>query len=104
MIVAYAVEPSRVHVTGFSQGAFATWNILCLASDVVCSAAPLSSSGLDPWSQVRRLRQIFWPKLRVVLDPPLPPSSPSHARAVWYALPGGHADRVLIGALGIRML
>lgn len=54
IIVSYAVEPSRVHVTGFSQGAFATWNVLCLASDVVCSAAPLCSSGLDPWSAVRQ--------------------------------------------------
>ena len=49
MIVSYSVDPTRVHVTGFSQGAFATWNILCQASDVVCSVAPLSSSGLDPW-------------------------------------------------------
>jgi len=34
---------------GFSQGGFATWNLLCLASDVICSAAPLAASGLDAW-------------------------------------------------------
>ena len=42
------VDPTMVHVMGFSEGGFATWNILCKASDVVCSAAPLEAS-TDSW-------------------------------------------------------
>lgn len=41
-------DPTMVHVMGFSQGGFATWNILCKASDLVCSAAPLEAS-TDSW-------------------------------------------------------
>jgi pimeloyl-ACP methyl ester carboxylesterase len=43
------VDSDRVHVMGFSQGGFATWNLLCMASAVVCSIAPLAASGRDPW-------------------------------------------------------
>lgn len=35
------VDRSRVHVAGFSQGGFLTWNLLCRASDLICSIAPL---------------------------------------------------------------
>lgn len=44
-------DRTRVHVMGYSQGGFASWNILCLASDLICSAAPLEASGLDPWGE-----------------------------------------------------
>jgi hypothetical protein len=40
---------TNVHVAGFSQGGFATWRLLCDASDIVCSAAPLSAAGLENW-------------------------------------------------------
>jgi poly(3-hydroxybutyrate) depolymerase len=43
------VDSNRVHLAGFSQGGFATWNLLCGASDLICSAAPLAASGLDVW-------------------------------------------------------
>ena len=43
------VDSDRVHVMGFSQGGFATWNLLCLASATVCSVAPLAASGRDSW-------------------------------------------------------
>ena len=45
----FQVDRRAVHVTGYSQGGFATWNILCLAPDLICSAAPLAASGLDQW-------------------------------------------------------
>lgn len=35
------VDRSRVHVAGFSQGGFLTFNLLCSASDLICSIAPL---------------------------------------------------------------
>jgi hypothetical protein len=41
------IDPNRIHVTGFSQGGFLTWDILCRASDTVCSVAPLAASGRD---------------------------------------------------------
>jgi hypothetical protein len=36
-------------VTGFSQGGYASWQLLCRASDIICSAAPQCTSGLDQW-------------------------------------------------------
>lgn len=38
---AFDVDRKRVHVAGFSQGGYITFNLLCLASDLICSAAPL---------------------------------------------------------------
>jgi pimeloyl-ACP methyl ester carboxylesterase len=40
---------TRTHVAGFSQGAFAAWRMLCAASDLICSIAPLSASGMELW-------------------------------------------------------
>jgi len=48
-VEAFNVARNKVHVTGFSQGAFASWSMLCHASDIVCSIAPLASSGQDNW-------------------------------------------------------
>ena len=45
------IDTTRVHVSGYSQGGFASWNILCLAPDLICSAAPLEASGLDQWGE-----------------------------------------------------
>jgi polyhydroxybutyrate depolymerase len=36
----YRVDPKKVHVTGFSRGAFVTWRLLCDHSDLFASAAP----------------------------------------------------------------
>eukprot|EP01051_Picozoa_sp_SAG22_P000215 SAG22_NODE_4_length_44774_cov_362.122149_36_plen_1531_part_00 len=46
---ALQLDTNRVHVMGFSQGGFAAWNLLCRASDLICSIAPLAASGLDSW-------------------------------------------------------
>jgi len=35
------LDRKRIHVAGFSQGGYITFNLLCLASDLICSAAPL---------------------------------------------------------------
>lgn len=43
------LDRNRIHAMGMSQGGFATWNLLCMASDLFCSVAPLAASGLDPW-------------------------------------------------------
>jgi len=50
-VAAFSADRHRVHVSGFSQGGYASWSILCLASDLVCSIAPLASSGQDNWGQ-----------------------------------------------------
>ena len=49
VIELFAVDTNRVHVLGFSQGGFAAWNMLCRAPSLICSIAPLASSGLDEW-------------------------------------------------------
>ena len=36
----YHVDPHRVHVTGFSQGGFMTWRMLCDHADTFASVAP----------------------------------------------------------------
>lgn len=36
----FRVDPKKVHVTGFSRGAFVTWRLLCNHSDLFASAAP----------------------------------------------------------------
>ncbi|MBA3818113.1 MAG: hypothetical protein H0X17_04430 [Deltaproteobacteria bacterium] len=36
----YRVDPKRIHVTGFSRGAFVTWRLLCDHSALFASAAP----------------------------------------------------------------
>eukprot|EP01050_Picozoa_sp_SAG11_P001201 SAG11_NODE_51_length_19848_cov_37.780698_4_plen_1016_part_00 len=36
----YDVDRAHIHVTGYSEGSFATWNLLCKHSDLVCSVAP----------------------------------------------------------------
>ena len=49
IVTLFDADRRKVHVTGFSQGGFASWNILCNAPDLICSAAPLEASGLDQW-------------------------------------------------------
>jgi len=42
-------DRAHVHWTGFSQGGYSSWMLLCRASDIVCSIGPLAASGLDSW-------------------------------------------------------
>lgn len=44
------VDRSRVHVAGFSQGGFLTFNLLCRASDLICSIAPLGMPATGKYS------------------------------------------------------
>jgi pimeloyl-ACP methyl ester carboxylesterase len=43
------VDPKRVHVDGYSMGAWMTWRLVCAHSDVLASAAPIAG-GLQPMS------------------------------------------------------
>lgn len=36
----FSVDPAKIHVTGFSRGAFVTWRLICNHSDLFVSAAP----------------------------------------------------------------
>merc|ERR1711904_396237 len=38
------LDDNKVHVAGFSQGGFLTFNLLCRASDLICSIAPLGAT------------------------------------------------------------
>lgn len=43
-IDAYAVDPDRVHFTGFSQGGMMTWHFVCNYSHILASAAPVAAT------------------------------------------------------------
>lgn len=36
----FRIDPKKIHVTGFSRGAFVTWRLLCDHADLFASAAP----------------------------------------------------------------
>ena len=42
---ALRIDPDRVHFTGFSQGGFMTWRMLCDHADVFASVAPAAACG-----------------------------------------------------------
>jgi polyhydroxybutyrate depolymerase len=42
---AFRIDPDRVHITGFSQGGFMTWRMLCDHADVFASVAPAAACG-----------------------------------------------------------
>ena len=44
---AFDVDRDLVHFTGFSQGGLMTWQFICDHSDVIASAAPVSSIAID---------------------------------------------------------
>ena len=44
----YAVDPARVHMTGFSQGGFMTWRFLCSYADLFASVAPAAAASNCP--------------------------------------------------------
>lgn len=43
-ITVYAIDPTRVHMTGFSQGGFMTWRFLCGHADLFASVAPAAAA------------------------------------------------------------
>ena len=43
-IAVYRIDPTRVHMTGFSQGGFMTWRFLCDHADLFASMAPASAA------------------------------------------------------------
>jgi polyhydroxybutyrate depolymerase len=47
-IAVYAIDPDRVHMTGFSQGGFMTWRFLCAHAELFASVAPAAASSDCP--------------------------------------------------------
>jgi pimeloyl-ACP methyl ester carboxylesterase len=47
-ITVYAIDPDRVHMTGFSQGGFMTWRFLCNHADLFASVAPAAAASNCP--------------------------------------------------------
>ncbi|MBK9030751.1 MAG: hypothetical protein IPL61_05325 [Myxococcales bacterium] len=47
-IAVYAIDPDRVHMTGFSQGGFMTWRMLCAHADRFASVAPGAAASNCP--------------------------------------------------------
>ena len=47
-LAVYAIDPDRVHMTGFSQGGFMTWRFLCSHADVFASVAPAAAASSCP--------------------------------------------------------
>jgi poly(3-hydroxybutyrate) depolymerase len=44
---AFHVDPDRLHFTGFSQGGFMSWRVVCAYADVLASVAPAAACGND---------------------------------------------------------
>jgi polyhydroxybutyrate depolymerase len=42
---AMRIDPDRVHITGFSQGGFMSWRMLCQHADLFASVAPAAACG-----------------------------------------------------------
>ncbi len=42
---AFHVDPDRLHFTGFSQGGYMTWRVICQYADLLASAAPAAACG-----------------------------------------------------------
>ncbi len=47
-IAVYAIDPDRVHMTGFSQGGFMTWRFLCQHAELFASVAPAAAASNCP--------------------------------------------------------
>lgn len=45
------IDSNRVHVSGFSAGAIVAFELLCRASDVICSIAPTGFNALGEWDR-----------------------------------------------------
>ena len=44
---AFHVDPDRLHFTGFSQGGFMSWRVVCAYADILASVAPAAGCGND---------------------------------------------------------
>lgn len=44
---AFHADPDRLHFTGFSQGGFMSWRVVCAYADVLASVAPAAACGSD---------------------------------------------------------
>lgn len=44
---AFHVDPDRLHFTGFSQGGFMSWRVVCAHADILASVAPAAACGND---------------------------------------------------------
>ncbi len=44
---AFHVDPDRLHFTGFSQGGFMSWRMVCAHADILASVAPGAACGND---------------------------------------------------------
>ncbi len=47
-LAVYAIDPDRVHMTGFSQGGFMTWRFVCAYADLFASVAPAAAASNCP--------------------------------------------------------
>lgn len=56
--MAFNIDPKRVHVTGFSQGAIMAWTFACEHADVVASAAPIAYNGCTQAQLTAAKRQV----------------------------------------------
>lgn len=50
LIEALNVDEDKIHITGFSQGCYLTWSLLCAATHEIASVACLGASADDPWA------------------------------------------------------
>lgn len=44
---AFHIDPDRLHFTGFSQGGFMSWRVVCAYADILASVAPGAACGTD---------------------------------------------------------
>lgn len=54
----YAIDPKRVHVTGFSQGGAMTWAFTCAHGDEIASSAPAALNGCSVDNLAATKRQV----------------------------------------------
>ena len=47
VIAAFAIDTSKVHVTGISAGGYMTWRLVCKHADALASAAPAAAGGVS---------------------------------------------------------
>jgi len=52
-------DEDKIHVTGFSQGCYLTWSLLCAATDEIASVACLGASGHDVWAVEDGVEQCY---------------------------------------------
>lgn len=53
----FRVDPKKIHVTGFSRGAFVTWRLICDHSDLFASAAPAGAGHGGAFGEVTCFEQ-----------------------------------------------